>query len=90
MSSTFKTPKAAPTMTVERAREIIEFISRKFINDIPRSCFALNMELARSVTSPTKKLIEWLNVIANVLKNPDGKMVMDDKKAEIIEFVIAG
>jgi hypothetical protein len=90
MGNSFKTPKVAPVMTTERAREIVEFISRKFINDIPRSCFALNLELARSAYFPTKKLVEWLTVIANVLRNPDGKMVMNDKKAEIIEFVIAG
>lgn len=90
MTTITRKPKVASPYTVERCRSIVEFIAGRFSDMIPRACFNLYSELARSVDQPTDKLVTWLNIIANLLKGPDGKMVMDEKKAVTIEFVIGG
>lgn len=87
MATTFKRKNV---MTTERAKAIVEFLTANFSNAIPKTCFRLYEEVTKSAMVPTEKLTTWLNVIANILRNDDGKMVMTDKKAETIEFIVAG
>lgn len=77
-------------MTAERARVIVEFLTANFSDVIPKTCMRLYEEVTKSAMVPTEKLTTWLNVIANILRNDDGKMVMTDNKAKTIEFIVAG
>lgn len=80
----------APTYTVERCEGIVNYITTMFSDSLPRTTFKLYEELRKSTFEPTEKLITWLNVIANLLREKSGKMVMTPRKAETIEFLIGG
>lgn len=96
MSATFYRPakvetKPTSTVTLARAESIVDFIISQYDGIMPRVCLALQHEVHRSNKSgPTEKLVTWLNVIANLLKEKNGKMIMTDEKAKIIEFIIVG
>lgn len=88
MATTARYQKATTQYTLDRCKEVVDFIQKKFGNEIPKACFNLYTELARSIGQPTDRLITYLNIIGNMLRQADGKMVMTSKKAEVIELLV--